>query len=1141
MDNTAGTIELILLELSKLLQPLTNELSPSQAEVFFGEIGLNLTPAQVNTLANSMQTTVTHVQNSLAQTNSLVTHIAAEDYGAIAETSIQLIQSIKQAIESFPSLATTIDGLNAGIPQAVIDKIPKRIFDALLYRYLGQLQGINEFLKLFTILQQTNLALNPDDPPILLSSFQFDHIGDLFTNPRQVLQQAYGWGANGFDGTQLFPALEAVLNALNIPAFYDDNGTPYLDLVLLALKADATSSPPGLAATLRSGISTGEIRLVEEDDWYIDLDLSFLLPFDAKLLISPQGNFDLITAMGTTGGALDLSFTADRSDQDEKFILLGQVGGSRLEIGKLAIGTGVELSWDPIAKEGSGKFKISGALTQGKVKIDFSEGDGFLKNILGNLNLESNFDLGFDYQSENGLVFHGSGALEIELPLHLDLGVIEVDALRLSLGIDQGEFPVDIGTNIKAKLGPLNAVVEDIGMRANFSFPENDAGNLGPVNLGIGFKPPNGVGLSLDAGVLKGGGYLFFDYDREEYAGALELVFSEWIAIKAIGLVTTKMPDGSKGFSLLIILTVGFGSGIQLGFGFTLLKVGGLLGLNRTVNIDALSQGITTGAIESVMFPENIVENAPRIISDLRSFFPPQEGVFLIGPMIEIGYGTPTLLSLSMGLILEIPPGNITILGILKTSLPDERAALLVLQVNFIGRLDFTKKHAWFYAFLFESRVLFITLEGGMGLLIDWGDSSNFVVSVGGFHPSFNPPPLPFDEPPRIAANLLNLSAAKVRLEAYFAVTSNTVQFGARVELFFGVSAFNIDGHLAFDALFQFSPFYFIFQISVKLAVKVFGFGLFSVHISGALEGPTPWRIKGKGRLKICWFIKISVPIDITWGDQKDTELPPIEVMPLLVQEIETQSNWQAFLPKGKSILVSLRALDDSDSDTLVLHPVGHLRISQRKVPLGLKLEKFGNQKPSDANVLDFDFAANAELSVLDTVEEKFAMAQFKEIDDSKKLSLPAFEPQTAGVDFSVSGDQVRTGKAVKRIIRYETVIIDNNFKRFIINVYQFLVQGFVNMYAVLFSHFLKGNSVAKSSISKNYKDQLQPEKENIQINPDLYTVANIKNNKALDASTTTFTSKAKAQDYLQQQLAQNPALTDSIHVIPNTEVNTAA
>ena len=42
------------------------------------------------------------------------------------------------------------------------------------------------------------------------------------------------------------------------------------------------------------------------------------------------------------------------------------------------------------------------------------------------------------------------------------------------------------------------------------------------------------------------------------------------------------------------------------------------------------------------------------------------------------------------------------------------------------------------------------------------------------------------------------------------AVSSNSAQFGARVEAYFGLSALNVSGHLAFDALFVFAPFHFI-------------------------------------------------------------------------------------------------------------------------------------------------------------------------------------------------------------------------------------------------------------------------------------------------------------------------------------------
>jgi hypothetical protein len=64
------------------------------------------------------------------------------------------------------------------------------------------------------------------------------------------------------------------------------------------------------------------------------------------------------------------------------------------------------------------------------------------------------------------------------------------------------------------------------------------------------------------------------------------------------------------------------------------------------------------------------------------------------------------------------------------------------------------------------------------------------------------------------------------RLQGYFAVTSNTAEFGARVEIYFGLSVFSVDGHIGFDALFQFSPFHFIITFSATMSVKVFGAGL---------------------------------------------------------------------------------------------------------------------------------------------------------------------------------------------------------------------------------------------------------------------------------------------------------------------------
>jgi hypothetical protein len=447
--------------------------------------------------------------------------------------------------------------------------------------------------------------------------------------------------------------------------------------------------------------------------------------------------------------------------------------------------------------------------------------------------------------------------------------------------------------------------------------------------------------------VVRGGGFLFFDAERAEYAGVLQISMLDLISITAIGMITTKMPDGSKGFSLLVILSVQFSPGIQLGFGFTLNGVGGLLGLNRTVMLEPLLQGVRTGTVASILFPTgDIIANAPRIISDLRAIFPPYEGKFLIGPMAKLGWGTPTLVSVSLGVIIEIP-GNIAILGVLRVNLPTADAPLILLQVAFAGAIEFDKQRLFFFASLFESRILYIPLEGEMGLLFGWGEDGVIVFTVGGFHPRFTPPPLPFPSPKRLSFCILDEPASMVRIDGYFAVTSNTAQIGAKAELRFGFDDFGVAGHLGFDALFQFSPFHFIIEVNVSLSLKVAGFDLLTVRVDLTLEGPSPWHATGTGKVSF-FFFSISADFDVTWGDSADTALPLIAILPLLLAELDKRDNWTAALPPGNNLLVSLRAQDELAGE-LVLHPLGTLRFSQRLLPLGLDLDKLGTQRPSDA------------------------------------------------------------------------------------------------------------------------------------------------------------------------------------------------
>ena len=276
---------------------------------------------------------------------------------------------------------------------------------------------------------------------------------------------------------------------------------------------------------------------------------------------------------------------------------------------------------------------------------------------------------------------------------HLTLGPLHVDDVTVRVLVQTSGPPdisVEAAATVGGTLGPLDFFVRGIGLRAGVMLSK---GNLGPLDLQIGFLPPTGVGLSVEVAGFSGGGFLILDAAKGEYAGGLELDFQGLVTVKALGVLNTRFSDGHRGFSLVLIILAEFPP-VQLGFGFTLVGVGGLLGLNRTMDEDALREGIHQGALDSVLFPTNLVANAPRLVNDLRRLFPPFEDHFLVGPMVKFGWGTPTILSLEFGFLLEIPRPAFTIIGRLRIGLPFQDLPLWDVRVTFAGGLTATEKDA---------------------------------------------------------------------------------------------------------------------------------------------------------------------------------------------------------------------------------------------------------------------------------------------------------------------------------------------------------------------------------------------------------------------------------------------------------------
>ncbi len=1121
-DNFLQKVGTLIREIFEpLVQGITDEEIRKQAL-----IALNLDPAQSGQPINISPAALDSIQ---AYQQSAAEDIDIEAFLSVINDLAQIVN----ALEGF------INAARAGDSSVVVEEVVNNYINMLLLSYVRVRQpGFYITLKALKLIDE--------------QSVRYGGFVEFFTQTGKFFEKLYGdsWALETEDHAKnlsdgilfvLGVVATALLKAEIVYGFDPDPASPSpladsisdrtLSLLFAGKTKDADGNTvkgklitswtfvpkdhqgPGLLLRIK-GSGSVEVPLGKN----ITLTVSVDAP-DANIFLG-EGDTQF---PGSTDAGLSLKL-AHKSAGEFKAII-GNPEGTHILFGKNTLE----------GKLSTKDYSVKAGTSDSSITIAGDDADSFINKILPSGKLKIDFKFAIGYSKNRGFFIEGGAGFLVSIPLHKELGPLNLQTLIIGFKAgynEEAEIDLEASLAFSLTFGPLTAVVDRIGLASEVAFPVED-GNLGSAKVKFNFKPPSGIGLSVDGGGIKGGGFLSFEPDLSRYAGVMELKFGENVALKAIGLLTTKMPDGSKGFSLLIIISAEF-QPIQLGFGFTLNGVGGLLGLNRTVKIDVLRQGIKNNALASVLFPTNIVENAPRIISDLRQIFPPQVDRFTFGPMAKLGWGSPTLVTIELGLIIEVPqPFRIALLGVVRTVLPEEKSKIIKLQINFLGAWEQDKSLISFDAGLFDSRLLAFPLAGDMAFRLKYGDDPNFLFTVGGFHPAFTPPPLALPALVRLSLSLLKGDNPRLTLSAYFAITSNTVQFGAKAELLARAWKFNIYGFIAFDALFQFSPFFFIIGISGGLAVRAGTSVLFGISLSLTLSGPTPWNAKGKASFKIL-FIKIPVSFNKTWGEERDTTLPDVEVMPLLTAALSSSGNWEAKLPARNQVLVSLRKLQSLDEEDIVAHPAGELTVKQKVVPLDITISRFGHQKPSDAKRFTIKkvYSGTFEFQKI-PAEEHFAPAQFEDMDDSQKLSRKSFEKMPAGVKTSSEDNSLQSSKVLPRKIEYETIILDTRFPA--LRFFKFLTERFQTFFALL-----RGNAVAKSSLSHLKKADPVLGPGRINVSQEGYTVVSAITLQPFDDQSA-FGSEAAAHDYLRVLVDSDPATAGEIQVVPNYEVQKAA
>ena len=331
----------------------------------------------------------------------------------------------------------------------------------------------------------------------------------------------------------------------------------------------------------------------------------------------------------------------------------------------------------------------------------------------------------------NGLRF-AQGGLRVPLPVRFSVPGLQSRGIAVTLSADDG-LHLGMLASLTARLPgvPLTAIIDNAGFTLPVEFPDD-----GPPRLGI--RPtdvaPDGIGVSLQLPPVSGGG-LVRRFADGSYAGIIALDMG-FVAVQAVARF------GHSPTRFLAMLGVVFPPpGIQVGFGFALDAMGGLVGINHRIDADALRQLVSDGHADRILFPDNIIQRADEVIGALSAAFPHANGRFVIAPMVRLTWGG-RMVSLSGALVLELPaPVQAVILGRLLVALPDPAVPLVRLQASVLGRFDPSVPLVEVLVSLAGSSVLGVAVRGEIYLLVRGGDQPEFVLSAGGFHPRYRRPP----------------------------------------------------------------------------------------------------------------------------------------------------------------------------------------------------------------------------------------------------------------------------------------------------------------------------------------------------------------------------------------------------------------
>ncbi|QIK67272.1 hypothetical protein G7072_13770 [Nocardioides sp. HDW12B] len=549
----------------------------------------------------------------------------------------------------------------------------------------------------------------------------------------------------------------------------------------------------------------------------------------------------------------------------------------------------------------------------------------------------------------------------------------------LARTIFDGDPRMLAGWRTEAPLGPL-------AMRAQHT-AVTTARAQGEALL-VGLLPASGLAGALDAGPTKLRGGFLVDADRRGATGHLSFNAGA-IAAGALGRLAV---DGGT-VSFVAILGARFTPGIQLGFGFEISSLGGVVGVNVGVDSDVLRRRLREGTALALFFPAD-PSAGDRLLPAVRETFTSRSGSVVVGPSVELTWlqvGGASLLRISLVLLLELPRGRVLVLGRGAVAIPP----MLDLRLDLLGEIDVPRGYYAVDLAVVEGRVMGIFRAGGTAAMrISTARPAYTLFTLGGFYPGYRTQVPGLPEQRRISFGPSIPLPLTFRFEGYLAFTGGTFQAGARFEIGFDVGILSAHGFLSFDAIAQLDPFHLHVDLHGGVEIEALGIDFAGVDFHGSLDAPGPVVVRGRVRVSFMGA-KASWNDRFVLGSSDRAPEPPLaeRVAAALAAEV-VPANISG--TAGHDPHVVLDAPSRTAEGVAVVHPLGAVRWSQTLAPLDHDLQRVqGRRVGRTTRVGVANLAAGGTAGVV----APFAPASFRDADRDQLLSLPAFEDLPSGVE----------------------------------------------------------------------------------------------------------------------------------------------